>query len=57
MPDVPKVLIDSAELPDAVDIEIEKSDVKTVALAEEREKLLARIAEIDAILESPGDND
>lgn len=57
LPDIPKVLIDSAELPDAVDMEIEKSDVNTVALAEEREKLLARITEIDAILERSGDND
>lgn len=52
--DVPKCAITNSVLPEEVEMEIVGQDIDRAALVAEKEKLLARLAEIDAILGEGG---
>lgn len=52
LPKIPKALTETPTLPDGVRMEVAENKSSKYELAEEREKLLARLAEIDQLLAS-----
>lgn len=54
LPELPKTATEECDLPNGVTMQIIGEDIDREALLSEREKLLARLAEIDAILAGGG---